>query len=81
MFPRLLIVALLAVLVWTLVPHASRGAAGERVYVVRPGDTLWAIGARHYAGDPREAVWRIERRNDLAGTTVVPGERLVLPSP
>jgi LysM repeat protein len=46
---------------------------------VRPADTLWSIASSHYGGDPRAAVWRLERRNHLSGTTLVPGQRLVLP--
>ena len=57
----------------------SGGAGRPAVYVVRPADTLWSIAAKHYAGDPREGVWKLERRNGLRGTTLVPGQRLVLP--
>ena len=32
-----------------------------------------------YAGDPREGIWQLQRRNHLRGTTLVPGQRLVLP--
>jgi LysM repeat protein len=79
MFPRLLLVGLVAALVWALVPHPSSGAGHERRYVVRPADTLWSIAVANYAGDPREAVWKIERRNDLPDTTITPGTQLVLP--
>jgi nucleoid-associated protein YgaU len=79
MFPRLLLVGLLAAFAWALAPHASSGAGHERRYVVRPADTLWSIAVANYGGDPREAVWKIERRNDLSGATITPGTRLVLP--
>jgi hypothetical protein len=46
---------------------------------VQPADTLWSIAATHYAGDPREAIWELQERNDLAGTTLQPGQRLILP--
>jgi nucleoid-associated protein YgaU len=49
-------------------------------YTVKRGDTLWGIAARHYAGDQRDAVYRIGRRNHLAGSLLVPGQRLVLPA-
>jgi LysM repeat protein len=48
-------------------------------YVVQPADTLWSIAAKHYAGDPREGIWELQQRNHLRGTTLVPGQRLVLP--
>ncbi len=79
MFVRLLVVALAFAVAWAVFVHASEGAGPERTYVVRAGDTLWTIAARTYAGDPREGVWRIQERNDLEGTLIQPGERLVLP--
>jgi nucleoid-associated protein YgaU len=57
----------------------SRGAGPETRYVVRSGDTLWAIAAQRYAGDPREAVWRITERNGLRGEALQPGTVLYLP--
>jgi hypothetical protein len=57
----------------------SSGAGPEGVYVVQPGDTLWAIATSRYAGDPREAVWRIEKRNGLETSALVPGMELRLP--
>jgi nucleoid-associated protein YgaU len=57
----------------------SSGGGAERRYVVRPGDTLWAIAANRYSGDPRRAVWRIEQRNRLSTPLLVPGEILILP--
>ena len=79
MFGRLLIVLVIAALAVGLAARPS-GSAGKPVrYVVQPTDTLWSIAARHYPGDPREGVWRLQHRNHLAGTTLVPGQRLVLP--
>jgi LysM repeat protein len=78
-FGRILIAAALVALVVATIARTSSGAGHERVYVVRPGDTLWTIAARSYAGDPREGVWRIGRRNHLDDTLIRPGERLVLP--
>ena len=57
----------------------SGGAGRSQTYVVKPADTLWSIAVKTYAGDPREGVWKLERRNHLTGTTVVPGQRLVVP--
>jgi nucleoid-associated protein YgaU len=62
-----------------LTARPSNGAEAESRYVVRPGDTLWAIAADRYAGDPRRAVWRISERNGLAGGALQPGTVLYLP--
>jgi LysM repeat protein len=79
MFPRLAILLLTAALVVGVMARPS-GSAGRPVsYVVKPTDTLWSIATRHYAGDPREGVWKLQRRNHLSGTILVPGQRLVLP--
>jgi LysM repeat protein len=79
MFGKLLILFCAAALAVGLAAHSSSGAGPKRTYVVRPGDTLWSVAAQMYAGDPREGIWKIERRNHLAGATIVPGEKLVLP--
>jgi LysM repeat protein len=79
MFGRLLGVALVAVVLWGVVAHSSSGSPGERAYVVQRGDTLWSIAAGSYGGDPRAAVWRIRQRNGLEGSSISPGQRLVLP--
>ena len=79
MFVRLAIAVLLIAFVVGLAAHPS-GSAGKPVgYVVKPTDTLWSIATRYYAGDPREGIWHLQQRNHLHGTTLVPGQRLVLP--
>jgi LysM repeat protein len=79
MFPRLLVLLLAAALVVGVMARPS-GSAGRPVsYVVKPHDTLWSIASRYYAGDPREGIWKLQRRNALGGTVLVPGQRLVLP--
>jgi LysM repeat protein len=80
MFGRIAIVALALALLLSVVARAGQSAGPERRYVVRPADTLWAIALREYGGDPREAVWQIRERNGLDGTTVQPGQVLVLPA-
>jgi nucleoid-associated protein YgaU len=80
MFARLALLGLLAALIVAVAARQSTGAGPERAYVVRPGDTLWAIAAARYGGDPREAVWKIERRNHLSSALIHPGQRLVLPA-
>ena len=79
MFVRVAILVLIAALAVGLAARPS-GSAGKPVrYVVQPTDTLWSIAAKHYAGDPRQGIWELQQRNHLHGTTLVPGERLVLP--
>ena len=79
MFARLAILVLLIALVVGLAAHPS-GSAGKPVsYVVKPTDTLWTIATKHYPGDPREGIWELQERNHLNSTTLVPGQRLVLP--
>ena len=79
MFARLGILFVLVVAGWIGFARPSEGAGHERVYVVQPTDTLWAIATAHYAGDPREAVWNLRERNGLVAATIRPGQRLVLP--
>jgi len=62
-----------------ILARPSGGAGKPSRYVVKPTDTLWSIAARHYVGDPREGIWKLQQRNGLQGTTLVPGQRLVLP--
>ena len=79
MFGKVLLIAALAVIAWAFVAQASHGAGPTVRYTVKPGDTLWSIAAHRYAGDPRDAIYRIERRNDLHGAVIVPGQTLLLP--
>jgi LysM repeat protein len=79
MFPRLLILLTAVALVVGTYARPSGSAGKPQTYVVQPADTLWSIASSHYGGDPRAAVWRLERRNHLAATTLVPGQHLVLP--
>ncbi len=79
MFGRLIIIAVAGLILWGVVARASTGAGPERIYVVKPHDTLWSIAARTYGGDPREGIWKLEQRNGLAGATIVPGEKLIVP--
>jgi LysM repeat protein len=78
-FARILVLALVVAVAWAVVARASTAAGPERVYTVRPGDTLWSIASTRYGGDPRGAVWKIEQRNGVSGATIRAGQRLVLP--
>jgi LysM repeat protein len=80
MFGKIILIAALVLIAWAFVARASQGAGPTLRYTVKPGDTLWSIAVSHYAGDPRDAIYRIDRRNHLGGSVIVPGERLVLPS-
>ena len=65
--------------------HAVGGSAepvavSARTYVVRSGDTLWAIaGGLVPARDPRAVVDAIVRANDVEAGGLVPGQTLVVP--
>jgi nucleoid-associated protein YgaU len=57
----------------------SVGATPETRYVVKPGDTLWAIAEARHGGDPREGVWRIQEANGLEGSILRPGQVILVP--
>ena len=78
MFGRLILVVAVAVVVWAAFARSSDASKPEQRYVVQPADTLWAIAATRY-GDPREGVYELQQRNDLDGTTIVPGQVLMVP--
>jgi LysM repeat protein len=80
MFAKVLVLLAAASLLVGMVARSSHGAGPERTYVVRPADTLWSIAERTHAGDVREGVWQLEQRNHLRTATLVPGQRLILPS-
>jgi LysM domain len=49
---------------------------------VHAGDTLWTIAATHYqSGDVRDHVDQLISLNHLAGSSISPGEDLLLPAP
>jgi len=79
MFPRILVLITVSALAVGMYSRPSSGAGRPQLYIVQPTDTLWSIATSHYGGDPREGVWKLERRNRLTGTTLVPGQRLVIP--
>jgi LysM repeat protein len=80
MFGRILLIVLVATFLgWSVTTRSVESAGKAQAYVVQPGDTLWSIAAGRYAGDTREGVWKLQRRNHLVGTTIAPGQKLVLP--
>jgi LysM repeat protein len=79
MFGRIVLLVLVGIVLWAVFARSSAADGPERRYVVRPADTLWAIAERNYAGDPRAAVWELRRRNGLRGSTIAPGQVLMLP--
>ncbi len=78
MFGRILLTAVLVLFLWATFARSSHATGPEQAYVVKPADTLWSIAAGRY-GDPREGVYELRRRNDLHGTTIVPGQVIVIP--
>jgi LysM repeat protein len=81
MFVRTLFLLLTLAGVIALVdPRPSSGASADVRYVVRAGDTLWALAAERYGGDPRKGVWQIRERNGLRGAGLTPGMVLYLPA-
>jgi LysM repeat protein len=80
MFVRIALIVLVATFLgWSVMTRTVESAGQAQVYVVQPGDTLWSVASARYAGDPREGVWKLQRRNQLAGTMIIPGQKLVLP--
>jgi hypothetical protein len=78
-FAKIFILVAAAVLLWSAVAKSSTAHGHKVVYRVQPYDTLWTIASKHYGGDLSGAVWQIQRTNHLGGTTISPGEMLVLP--
>jgi hypothetical protein len=79
MFGRIVLVVFVAVVVWAVFARDTGAGSNPRHHTVRAGETLWSISLASYGGDPREGVWKLQQRNALSGSTIVPGQRLVLP--
>jgi LysM repeat protein len=80
MFVRMaFVVFLVMVLAWSVLTRVSEATGTPQPYRVQAGDTLWSIAAEHYNGDPRQGVWTIKRENALTGSSLTPGQVLLLP--
>lgn len=78
MFGRIVVIVAVSLFLWASFARSSDASGPEQRYVVQPADTLWSIAASRY-GDPREGVYELRQRNRLVGTTIVPGQVLILP--
>ena len=79
MFGRIVIVAIVFVLVWAVLARDTGAGPTPQVHRVEAGETLWSIAVERYGGDPRAGVWRLQEVNGLDGSTIVPGQRLLVP--
>jgi nucleoid-associated protein YgaU len=53
----------------------------RHLYVVRAGDTLWAVAEHRTGGeDPRPLVDAIVEANDVDAGGIVPGQTLIVPA-
>lgn len=55
--------------------------AGEQVIVVQSGDTLWSIAKQYIdeSDDVRYMIFKIQSRNVLQSSHIVPGQKLIIP--
>ncbi len=78
-------VLLIAVVVFFLLLASAVGAQNQVVptaqHVIAAGETLWTIAGSvtPAGGDVRVTVADIRRLNDLEGTTIYPGDVLIVP--
>jgi len=82
-----IVLALVAALAFSIAGRSASSQAGDgpavaatTTVVVQPGQTLWSV-ARTLSPDTdvRETVARIQELNGLTGSSVIPGQSLVVP--
>ena len=61
---------------------SAEAQIGEQVITVRSGDTLWTIAKQHIdeSDDIRYMVYKIQSRNVLQSSHIVPGQKLIIPN-
>lgn len=75
----LLIVALI-ILIFAVQPTMNRVEWTEEIYIVRSGDTLWAIADKYCPDivDKREWIYEVQNLNKIGDSTIHPGQRLTV---
>ena len=62
-----------------ITPSRATPSAGSKTYVVKKGDTLWAIAQRTY-GDGKQYHKIVAANPNIKGDRVFAGQKIVLPS-
>lgn len=74
------IVVMIVIAVSQLSALANREASAEYFsYIVQPEDSLWSIAEKYgNGGDVRRTVYEIQKRNQLEGSALQVGTRLLI---
>jgi Tfp pilus assembly protein FimV len=81
--PRLLALLAATAVIWiTMTAVQADQPPALETYAVSSGDTLWGIaaGVASEGSDVRQTIALIMDLNDLSGSTIHPGQTLVLPA-
>ena len=76
---QILALAAAVLVVWSIAARPSGAHGPKTFYRVKAYDTLWSIAQAHYGGDVRNEIWQIQQANHLSGSSIAPGEKLLLP--
>ena len=61
-------------------PQGEQQLVASHRYIVKAGDTLWAIAEHQARGDdPRPLVDAIADANELSSANIIPGQTLIVP--